>query len=102
MLLCDANCDEAGHNAPQPVTYNTSQLRILSRDEMPEAAPQGGLQGSGISSVSDRPATYEASFTGGYTSEARSSYEIFSSAIGELSKQNLNNSQYIDQIRKNN
>jgi hypothetical protein len=35
-----------------------------------------------------------------HNSEDHSSYEIFNSAIGELSKQNLNNSQYIDQIGK--
>jgi hypothetical protein len=54
MLLCYANCDEAGHNAPQPtmshIHYFTIMNFITHRDV--RYSPAGWLQGNGISLVS--------------------------------------------------
>jgi hypothetical protein len=66
---------------------------------MSDTAPQGGCRATAFrSSRSDLQ--HMKPVSPGHNSEACSSYEIFNSAIGELSKQNLNNSQYIDQIGK--
>jgi hypothetical protein len=66
---------------------------------MPDAAPQGGCRATAYcSSLYDLQHTKPVSL--GHNSEDHSSYEILSSAIGELSKQNPNNLQDIDKIGK--
>ncbi len=50
MLVCYSNCDEAGHNAPQPTMchkqYFTIEVLVTRRDA--RCRPAEWLQGNGI------------------------------------------------------
>jgi hypothetical protein len=66
---------------------------------MPDAAPQGGCRATAYCS-SLYALQHTRPVSPGHNSKDHSPYEILSSAIGELSKQNPNNLQDIDHIRK--